>query len=261
MKRTKIAVYSDYPAESGVIRYSLAESFNTRSMDTRYIGQKDILDRSACKPDTVIVLPGAPHGDGYRSQLRGDGYKNLRRHLYDGGGLLTICAATYTSCPSYTFEKDDGTIVTHTSDFAILNAHSHGPIKELSDPDKRWGGAWARHDVAILNFKDEYGDEHETGVCYSKGGLINLDPAEQCDIIARFKKLAGRPPAIVGKSFGPGYAVFSPVSIDVSGAQMKDRIIPIDDHFKNAKIYAQELAAVEQSRNRLWNTIWRKLTF
>lgn len=260
MKRTKIAVYSEYPAEAGVIRFSLAESFNTHSMQTRYIGQKDILDKSACRPDTVIILPGAPHGDGYRGQLGGQGFENIRQHLHEGGALLTICASTYLSCPSYTYEQDDGTTSSHTSDFAILNAHAHGPLKELSDPQKRWGGAWARHDVAMLNFVDEHGHPNEAGVCYSKGPRIHLDPAEQCDVIARFSKLAGQPPAIVGKSIGKGYAVFSSVSIDVSGTQMKDRIRPVDDHLKNAKIYAEELAAVEQSRNRLWNMIWRKLT-
>jgi glutamine amidotransferase-like uncharacterized protein len=257
--RDKISIYGQFPAEHGVIRLSLAESFNTRSMPIRSVQATDIFDGSALGPDTVLVLPGAPHGDGYRAQLGGDGFARIKEHVQDGGGLLLICASTYLASKTYSYDRDDGTTAQFVSDFALLDAHAHGPIPELSDPGKRWGGTLARHDVAMLNVFCLEGVEHEVGVCYSKGPRLHVSPDETCDIIARFRDIAGQPPAIVGKTIGKGYAVFSSVSLDVSGSQMKDRIRPVNAQLADAKRFAEALAELERSRNHLWDGVWTKL--
>ena len=259
MQRKTIVVYSEFPAEVSCLRLSLNETFNGSAMAIYYAKDRDFYDGGAFgDPTAVIVLPGAANGDGYRRMLGRSG-EAIRAHVAGGGGLLAICAATYPSFTTYSFLTEAGILKEFTSSAALVRGHVHGPLPELSDPAKRWGGMWANHAVARLEFHDDTGARRDAGICYSKGGRMTIDPGERCDVIATFRDVAGQPPAIAGKAIGRGYAVFSSVGIEINARKMYDLIVPADDHTRQGRRYLGELVKAEQSRDQLWAMIWRKL--
>ncbi len=263
-----IIVYCEPPAEVGALRVSLSETFgDSADTEVRYMGARELADDTLfADPGTAIIYPGAPHGDGYRAQFAYDGFRRRREHIENGGAALLLCAAFYQAIRSYSFLTDDGVLKRHQSPYHLFNGSAHGPIRELVAAEKRWGGSVARHDVAMVTFEDENGTEHETGLCLSKGPLITLDEDEECDVIARFRDLEGRPPAIIGKRIGSGYAVGAAVGIEIDGNLMQRLISPGDvnlhgqtrrDVEDNLR-FASELARFHTERDLLWNLIWNK---
>ena len=263
-KRDTILVYSTPPAETGDLLPSLYETFGNTDINIKQIWAKDVVQGDVLRSDrSVLILPGAPYSQGYRDQLNGAGFKNIREAIHDHKlNMFGICCSAYLSCPSYSFTHPDGEFVTHTSELALIDATAHGPIDELEPLDELAGTRWHNLKIAPLSFKDKSNQEQYAAVAYSRGPLLSLSDESQHKIIARFNTVAGRPPAIIGSEFGAGKIALASTPIELRGASLKKQFengpfknIDQDD-FEKGKIFSNALAAQEGKRDELWGQIW-----
>lgn len=258
--RNRILVYSEPPAEIGVLLPALHDTFgHQKDIEIKQVYLPDILQGDILRDgNSVLALAGAPDGNGYREQFGGQGFQNIQNAIeHHNLNMLGVCCFAYLACPDYDFQRPQEAREYHKSEISLIKARATGPIEELKDPNKAWGnGQWHNHEIADISFFDRNGVPQNAAIGYTLGPRLILDDESEHTIMARFEKVTERPPAVIATELGTGKLVLSAVSIDTRGETLRHQIMPINQHFQDALTFAETLAAREAGRDLLWDQVW-----
>lgn len=253
--RARVLVFAESGADYRTLCERLRESFSRAAapVDVVPVTAAQMRAPGMMDADKTLgfFLPGASHAD-YDTKLGPDNIAALRRFVHDGGRFMGICAGAYYACREIGwYEYDPALARRKTPGIDFFNHHARGPIRDLIfEP----GGntSYAHVAPAMVTLANGL----DAALMYWGGPRLveGLPAAHRQDrVIARFRDLDGRPPAIVMRDIGKGRAVISAVHPEVRGADFAaavhgDGLMP--DRARHA---GRELARYEPARRAVWD--------
>ena len=205
-----IAVYEDYIHNKGVLLRRLARDY--RSGAVRLVDARDIRDGLLQHtPPELLIVPGG--ADLYFCEkLNGQGNAAIRAYIENGGAYLGICAGAYYGCFYVDWAGDEpDQAIQGRRELGLINAVARGPVRKFlqeSDLEASW--------QAATQLETNLDSPDTVTVLYEGGPVFECDDPE-AEILARYSQLEKRPPAIIAKQFGKGYAVLSSPHIEAVG--------------------------------------------
>ena len=100
--RNRILVYSEPPAEIGVLLPALHDTFgHQKDIEIKQVYLPDILQGDILRDgNSVLALAGAPDGNGYREQFGGQGFQNIQSAIdHHNLNMLGVCCFAYLAGP------------------------------------------------------------------------------------------------------------------------------------------------------------------
>ena len=125
-----IAIYSD----KGVSPFSLLsvrDYFTDENI--KLLTSDDIIRNGISKDIDLFVMPGGADKP-YAKKLNGQGNKNIRRYVEQGGTYLGICAGAYYGCSSIEFQKGTSSEICEDRELSFYPGCGTGCLTDLTNP-------------------------------------------------------------------------------------------------------------------------------
>ncbi len=200
-----IRIYQDHVFNNGVLAAALRAARPEDDID--FCDADDILSGtlSAVAAPDLFVMPGGEDLY-YCEKLNGAGNAAIRNYVASGGRYLGICAGAYYACREIFWAEGTPYEISGARELVLTQAVARGPVLsyiEDGDPSQ------SPHQAALLQ-DTESGETFRT--FYAAGPVF--ESPNDCDVIARYADLPGRPPAILSGSYGKGFFLLSSPHIE-----------------------------------------------
>jgi glutamine amidotransferase-like uncharacterized protein len=196
----------------GVSKESLVRTFNTFSAysnDVSYISPYDIIEGDL--DIKVLVMPGGADKP-YADALNGEGNRQIKQFVNDGGCFIGICAGAYYAGESIEFAQGSSIEVCETRELGFYPGCIVGPLHKYYYHSNK--GARAKK----INF-NQNSIAKTCYVFYNGGGYFsNITQALNTEVIAYYDN---NKPAIVKRKVGKGIAILSGVHFEYDPFTMK----------------------------------------
>lgn len=163
----KIYIYND----QGVFTQHLPQlkQWASRIFNSKYIfdiNANSIKSEINLNNEDILIMPGG-HARFYSEKLNGQGCKNIRNFIKNGGLFIGICGGSYFASTKVDFTGEDLRIESEQSsdqDLNVFNATAKGTIKELAPLFKDKGNSNTSVDISSDNHT--YQAYYNGGPCF-----------------------------------------------------------------------------------------------
>lgn len=253
-----ILLYSEHPASTGSLIFSLRSAFPAADYNLRQIYQADIRGGILRQPDSrLLILPGIIGEDShYTTQLDKAALDDIHDFVSTKNNvLLTICAGTYFSCRETLYDPPWGNRKTQYSLRPLFNALAHGPVQPhgvKATPESHFSDV----SVVPIRFKTPDGRWLKTGICYGNGPGIYPDTPGHPDTetLAVYDDVDGHPAALIRQRVGEGAVYLSSILPEIGWQDIRPH--PGLEHIT---ALMNDLKQHEAGQQALWRSLTNRI--
>lgn len=202
----KILIYQDEGADCVSVQ-SLLQALQQKRIDRSFeigiVNSTALRARNWQKNCRLVIFPGG-RDIPYHRALQGEGNRNLREFVENGGRYFGICAGAYYGSATVDFERGGPLEVLEDRELQFFPGTACGPAYGLRkfNYQSEQGARIAQLSIGSAKF-----------AAYFNGGCTFVEPEEhpRVTVIARYADLDNQPAAIVRCKVGEGIAILSGV--------------------------------------------------
>lgn len=244
----KILIYKDKGADA-FCTSSLVFALKHEKVDEAYTIawiDRELLRTTEWQKETKLVIFPGGRDIPYHQALKGEGNKQIKDFVLQGGKFLGICAGGYFGSAKVEFEKGGPLEVNAERELQFFPGVAQGPAYGLGK--FRYHG---QNGAQIAKLDDDSGSSL---AAYFNGGcaFLEAEKYEGISVMSRYADIESRPPAVIKCQVGKGCAILSGVHPEYSS------------HFEFSSKYIDEsllsaLHAIECKRRHLFLNILSQL--
>jgi len=202
----KILIYQDYVGGNNNAHNMIAFQKAHPTALVKFCDADEIIDGILTSDIDVFVMPGG-RASYYCEKLNGEGNRQIRNYVAQGGTYFGICGGAYYACDKTQWAKDQTDAICVSGELCFYQGSATGPVYDFienGDTECSWDQAVS----LTLSNGDIMTALYRAGPCFSEP----LD--EKTTVIARYTDIKGQPPAILNCSFGKGRAILTSTHIE-----------------------------------------------
>ncbi len=250
----KILIYNDVGAEGvDILNFEISDYFLKNGMKIEYANSFDILENGILNKDIyAFFMPGGA-ANPYEDKLGKKGNTLIKSYVKNGGMYLGICAGAYYACENTIFEKNlEDLEVIKKYGLNLIKADAIGSLyKELNiTPYSKDFKSVAVVDIEWMENKIK-----KFAAYYHGGPYFKLKCGAGHKILARYKNIKNKPPAIVARKVGKGFVIVSGVHFEYDLTNLIEKLDVIIDKDYVPRYSKEEIIKKEQFRKALFMKI------
>ncbi len=195
---------------------------------------RDVIAGDVFATADMFVMPGGADLP-YSKKLNGEGNRNIRSFVENGGTYLGICAGAYYACRNIEFHKGRSDEICEPRELALVDTTAYGSLPELAP----WYDC-TLNSAAIITVNTR-------PVLYYGGCAFRVSDAK-ADIIARYDALPGNPPAMICKTVGKGRVLLSGVHFEIGPEALSKKDCKAEEEAARQSL----CAAISEDQLSVW---------
>lgn len=216
----QILIYADEGTSARSIE-SLVFSLRQENVHQQHriaFANRELLREDDWLQETALLIFPGGRDIPYHEALKGEGNRQIKKFVYEGGKYLGVCAGGYYGSHTVEFEKGLPLEVVALRELAFFVGKASGPAygNGLFSYENERGAKVAR--LEVLNTS-----KMTRAAAYYNGGctFVDAEVHPEVNVIARFTDIPSAPAAIIQCPFGKGSAILSGVHPEYSGYYLK----------------------------------------
>lgn len=167
----------------------------------------DVIEGGWHQETALFVMPGGADKP-YAAKLNGEGNRQIKEYIINGGAYLGICAGAYYGCESIVFNAGNSTEIKEKRELSLVPCTAVGPVFPPYDAASNKGCRAVGITLGEINLD----------VYYNGGCFFDMPQKNLTDVVAVYK--SNNKPALVASSFGSGCVLLSGVHFEADANDM-----------------------------------------
>ena len=254
MINLKIAIYQSYVHNT----FELFQFMSKNFAKVVYINHNHICNNYLLSQKIdMFVMPGGADLY-YVEKLNGEGNRQIKNYIAQGGIYLGICAGAYYGSQYVKWAENEGPQkIFGARELAFFKGETVGPVYEFIED-----GLFAKSHINAV--KVSFGEQQERSTLLRYEGGPLFYPYSEFDdsykVLATYSELPNNPVAVVECYFEKGMALLSSPHFETSGVSLETKIYKHNnDAFSRYRHIAQQLKQESASQQAFWDFLMTRI--